>query len=86
MLSPKRSQGVSGEDRRLVRLYIYRSVKISDLIPMLSTLMREVGNAEVCVQVGKNDPQTIGSVSTALNMSLPDTHEEINLVILKVPN
>lgn len=53
---------------------------------MLSTLMREVGNAEVCVQVGKNDPQTIGSVSTALNMSLPDTHEEINLVILKVPN
>ena len=59
-------------------------MKISDLIPMLSSMMREVGNAEICVQVGKGDPQSIDSVFTALNFSLPGIEEKMNLAVLKV--
>jgi hypothetical protein len=46
--------------------------------------MREAGDAEICVQVGNNDPQLIDSVFTALNVSQPGTEERVNLVVLKV--
>ena len=46
-------------------------------------MMRETGDVEVCVQADTGDPQMTGSVFTALNDSLPNTEERVNLVVLK---
>jgi hypothetical protein len=50
---------------------------------MLSSLMREAGDAKICVQVGDGERQSIDSVFTALNVSMPDTEERVNFVVLK---
>lgn len=59
-------------------------MKISDLIPMLNSMMREAGDAEICVQVGGAAPRPLNSVFTALKVALPNTEERVNLVVLKV--
>jgi len=51
---------------------------------MLNSMMREAGDAEICVQVGAANPGPLDSVFTALNASLPNTEEKVNLVVLKV--
>lgn len=59
-------------------------MKISELIPTLSALMRELGDAEVCIQVGKKQPLAIESISTARNVDAPNSSEKVNVAILKV--
>jgi hypothetical protein len=58
-------------------------VKISELIPTLSTLMREIGDAEVCIKTDNNEPVTIDSVMSALNVDLPNSDEKGNVAVLK---
>ena len=59
-------------------------MKISDLLPMLNSMMREAGDADICVLVYRGNPQPIDSVFTALNIVLPNTEARVNLVVLKV--
>lgn len=58
-------------------------MKISELIPMLNSLLSEVGDAEVCVKFNDDTPQEIGSVFTARNVTAPTTEETKNIVVLK---
>jgi len=51
---------------------------------MLNSMMREAGDAEICVQVGGAAPRPLNSVFTALKVALPNTEERVNLVVLKV--
>ena len=56
-------------------------MKITELIGTLSEIMREVGNAEVCVQIAETNDALITSVSTAQNIEVSE-RGRVNVVVL----